>query len=550
MKYIEIFLISYFIMVLIMPYVIKLFTRWGIIDLPNNRKVHDKPIPRMGGLILFVIIISFLIYFTSELNNIWLIILSSFFLAICGIIDDIKGLKWLYKLIFQSIAVVITIIYLFPKFEIINFIGILFPPTLGFILLFFFFVGTINAFNMMDGMDGLITGFSLLVLFAIMFIAFEIKNNISLIIIAITLGGTAGFLKFNLLPAKIFLGDTGSLILGYFITFVSLLLSINSGTHILNLNFAVILLGVPIIDTVKVMIVRIINKKNPFYPDKAHLHHILFGNKICYRTTVFVIHIFTFLFIVIALIYLKYSEILGTILFIFLSLVLIAIKRILIILREYEFINNKLFINSRLYQFILGFNKKIYLLISLIILLSMLFIFYPYNLYLKSDLKNLITVTIGLLFLISVFRIKDSPIYRDFYFFLNITIFMILTCYSDSLFTHYNYLSNLKLNVFISVIIFMLFILMIMILLSTKNFNISKKRINNKDLIIFLMIILLVLIGEIFNLNLPPFLTVKLSFAFIFYLWYRILVIYNEKYKDIIYLISFILPLSVLIINH
>lgn len=549
MKYLTTFLISYFVMVILMPSLIKFLTRLKIVDLPDERKLHDIPVPRMGGILIFLIIISFLIYYSSEIENVWLIIASSALLAICGIIDDVFGLNWFYKFMFQISAVVLTIFYIIPEFNELVFFGIVIPSPIDIILLTFFVLGIINSLNMIDGMDGLLSGFALLLLFTLLLISAELGNSIKLLIITSALGATAGFLIFNLRPAKIFLGDTGSLVLGYFIAFVSVLISIDSSKKIIDLTFAHILLAVPIVDTLKVMAVRIINGKNPFLPDKLHLHHIILGNNINYRATVFIIHIFTVIFILSALVYYKYSDIVGVILFFSFSVLILLVKLFFRTLSRVKILNGGSFFPAESISKITGFNKNIYFVISLAVISIIIVIFYPYDLILRQDIKIIILLSLLMLLALSIIRMKHSPIYRDFYFFVNLGIFMILSCNSQSLFIDYIYAQFRIAVTLLTLLAILIFTFTILMLLKTKSISEIKSRFNVKDLLVFLHIILLLSINYIYDLNLPKLFMLKLFFAFIIYLWYRVLTYYNENYKDVLFFLSFLLPLSVLLLN-
>ncbi len=173
------------------------------------------------------------------------------------------------------------------------------------IFLLFFIVGGINSINLLDGLDGLASGFSLLV-FSIILILSIVADDAFLILLTVSLiGSLLGFLRFNAFPASIFLGDTGSLVLGSFLVIASLKTALNFEQSTLNLTFPTMLLAVPMIDTIKVFIYRIIHKKSPFQADNSHLHHIIYHSNIKHEITVFLIEIFTLIYVLLALFYLR-----------------------------------------------------------------------------------------------------------------------------------------------------------------------------------------------------------------------------------------------------
>ena len=304
MIYLIVFFTSLVLTLFFTPALIDFITRIKVVDLPGERRVNKSAIPRMGGLIIYVVVLILVISFYGNLNSVRFFILASGLIALLGIVDDMVGVKWNHKFIIQFLMSFFLIYFLAGNFDVVNFFGIELVFPLNYLLMILLIVGVINSINMLDGLDGLVSGFSLLVLFVTFLVGYNTGNSLLLILSASLMGALIGFLKFNAFPAKIFLGDTGSYTLGFFLITASLLAGISSKTRTLDLTFAVILLSVPILDTVKVMLMRLLNKRNPFLPDRSHIHHILLEKIPSHKITVFIIESIALLFAALSIYYL------------------------------------------------------------------------------------------------------------------------------------------------------------------------------------------------------------------------------------------------------
>ncbi len=263
MTYLLVFFTSLITTIFLTPFFIDFLNKTKIVDQPGGRKIHTKAIPRMGGLIIFFIVIVMLNAFVEDFDSIKLIVISATILAFSGIIDDVLGLDNFIKFVVQNIYAIILIYYLEQHYTYVKVFGIMLNSQWDYLILLLFIVGTINSINFLDGLDGLASGFSILISSVLLALAIR-KNDVFLILFNVTLlGSTIGFLRFNAFPARVFLGDTGSLILGFFLVLLSSLTAINYHESALDLTFPIILLGVPIIDTIKVFVIRIIKKRDP-----------------------------------------------------------------------------------------------------------------------------------------------------------------------------------------------------------------------------------------------------------------------------------------------
>ncbi|KMY51861.1 glycosyltransferase family 4 protein [Peribacillus loiseleuriae] len=282
-------LLCFIASLIITPLVKKFAFKIGATDKPNQRKVHQKIMPRLGGLAIYI---SFLIGWvflrpTDELTIPLLI--GSLIIIVTGIIDDMRELSAKVKLLGQIIAALIVVLG-GAQVHFINlpFGGVIEFGILSIPLTIVWIVGITNAINLIDGLDGLAAGVSSIALITISGMAF-LEGDVFVSSVAfILLGSTLGFLAYNFHPAKIFMGDTGALFLGFMIAVLSLL-GFKNVTAI-SLIVPIIILGVPISDTFFAIIRRIKHKKPLSAPDKSHLHHCLLEIGFSHKQTVLLIY--------------------------------------------------------------------------------------------------------------------------------------------------------------------------------------------------------------------------------------------------------------------
>ncbi|MBY0146332.1 glycosyltransferase family 4 protein [Neobacillus niacini] len=288
---------------LITPLIKKLAVSIGATDKPNQRKVHQFTMPRLGGLAIFIsFIIGMLIL--KPLNPAFIpIIIGSSIIVITGICDDLFELSAKYKLIGQLAAAFIVVFLGDLQVLFINlpFGGHLEFGYLSIPFTILWIVGITNAINLIDGLDGLAAGVSSIALITISGMAL-IQGNLFVVAVGtIVLMGTLGFLYYNFHPASIFMGDTGALFLGFVISVLSLLGYKN--VTFISFIIPVIILGVPISDTFFAIMRRIINKQPLSAPDKSHLHHCLLRLGYSHRQTVLLIYAMASFFGLVAVIY-------------------------------------------------------------------------------------------------------------------------------------------------------------------------------------------------------------------------------------------------------
>lgn len=318
-------LFCFFASILITPLVKRLAIKIGAIDQPSDRKVHTKVMPRLGGLAIYISFLLGIAIYQPNSPYTNAIILGSIVIIITGILDDIFELSAKVKFSGQLLAASIVIFYGGVQVEFINLPFTDAQLVLGYLsipITLIWIVGITNAINLIDGLDGLAAGVSSIGLITISVMAILIPNPVVVVMGAILVASTLGFLIFNFHPAKIFMGDTGALFLGYMIAVLSLLGFKN--VTVISLVIPVIILGVPISDTFYAIMRRILNKKPISTPDKSHLHHCLLGLGFTHRQTVLLIYALASFFGLVAII-VSQAKMLGSIMLIVFLLILIEL---------------------------------------------------------------------------------------------------------------------------------------------------------------------------------------------------------------------------------
>lgn len=278
-KYVILFFASALIAFLITPVVKRIAYTAGAVDIPkDNRRIHKKPILRMGGLAIYI---PFVIITLIKLGNdrqVLGIILGGTLIAAMGAVDDIRPLKPVIKLTVQIIAAIILILFgISVKSITIPFMSSNASATTGILCIpitIIWVVGITNAINLIDGLDGLACGISMISSLALMYVAYLCGRETPLLLNVILSGACLGFLPFNFNPASIFMGDTGSQFLGFTLASVSMLGAIKSTTAVV-VAVPILAIGIPIYDTLFAMLRRKLNNKPMMEADRGHMHHRL-----------------------------------------------------------------------------------------------------------------------------------------------------------------------------------------------------------------------------------------------------------------------------------
>ena len=268
------FFISLLVSMLLVPPLVRLSARLGLVDVADNRKVHEGVIPRSGGIAIVVGALVPLLIWWPDQKLLRALTLGALVIFVFGIMDDRRGLHYAWKFFGQLLAAGI-VVGAGLRIEIVPFMGID-PVSVWFSvpLTILFIVGVTNAINLSDGLDGLAAGTSLVALAAIAWMFFQVQAISLALITLATLGGVCGFLRYNNHPAVIFMGDTGSQFLGFVTAGLAIILTQRTNPA-LNPGLLLLLLGLPILDTLTVMVWRIRSGRSPFLPDRNHFHHRL-----------------------------------------------------------------------------------------------------------------------------------------------------------------------------------------------------------------------------------------------------------------------------------
>jgi len=268
------FITAVIVSIALIPVLIRLAGSLNLMDEPGERKVHAIAIPRCGGIgIACGVIAAFLLYIPFNQTFISLVT-GSLIIVLFGIVDDQINLSYKWKFGGQFLAVFVAMMGGLT-FSYIPFFGLDPAPVfLTIPLTALFVIGVTNAVNLSDGLDGLAAGVMLLTISAIAFLAILVKGDEIVILSLAIAGGIVGFLWFNTHPAIVFMGDTGSQFIGYMAAFLTIYLT-QDVFRALNPALPLLLLGLPVVDTLSVMLLRIKSGNSPFSPDKRHIHHRL-----------------------------------------------------------------------------------------------------------------------------------------------------------------------------------------------------------------------------------------------------------------------------------
>lgn len=284
------FITSLFICMALIPPLQMNAGRWSFMDLPGERKVHANPIPRIGGIAFGSAAILSIFFWVPQDPVIAPALVSAAILLGFGIWDDRANLNYRTKLLGQLLAVLVVVVIGQIRFEQIPFLYEEEAPLwLTVPLTVIFLVGASNAVNLSDGLDGLAGGLAFLSFAGIAYLAYLSHDTAVLVLAAGFLGGLLGFLRYNTYPARIFMGDAGSQLLGFSMGILVILMG-DPARDPFPVSIGLLLLGLPFLDTVAVMIQRLLKGRSPFIGDRNHVHHKLLALGLSHHEAVIVIY--------------------------------------------------------------------------------------------------------------------------------------------------------------------------------------------------------------------------------------------------------------------
>lgn len=312
-------LITFLAVSFIMPFIKKLAYHIGALDIPRDeeghRHIHKKTTPKLGGLGMFLgFLLSYMIFGeqSSMMNS---ILIGSFIIVLTGIIDDIHSIKASVKFIGQLVAACVVTFYGGILLQDISAFGFYIDfGVLAYPITIFFIVACVNCVNLIDGLDGLAGGISAIYYLTIGIIAAIMgKIGLDVTLTFIMFGATLGFLVHNFHPATIFAGDSGSMFMGFMVAVIALLGFKN--VTLTSFIIPILILAIPILDTLFAIIRRKLKGESFSTPDKSHIHHQFLNMHLSYRGAVLVIYAIQGLFAIASIVYVLRDRTLGYIIY-------------------------------------------------------------------------------------------------------------------------------------------------------------------------------------------------------------------------------------------
>lgn len=321
-SYFALFLIATIAALLITPLVRRLCQRFKLLDVPaDGRRIHTSGIPRLGGLAIFfsmtlalatLPLVSNLLtqslrsYYTTDLL---VALVPATLVLLLGIYDDLRGTNAMVK--FFCLGLIAALFYwMGGRIEVlaIPFVGSVYlPPIVGFLVTVFWLVGIANAFNLIDGMDGLAPGAALFSSIVILVISLSQENPLMIVMALVLCGALAGFLRYNFNPASIFMGDSGALFVGFLLAALAVLGTQKATTAVAVLT-PILAFGLPVVDTGVTMARRLVGRRPIFQGDSEHIHHMLLARGWSQRRVVLILYAVCAVFGLLAALFTKTSS--------------------------------------------------------------------------------------------------------------------------------------------------------------------------------------------------------------------------------------------------
>jgi len=298
MMLITVFVTALLATMLLIPPLIRLAVKINAMDDPGQRKLHESPVPLLGGvaIVLAFVVASVLLVSTEPLMRAFLA--GILIIALIGLADDLWHFRPLFKFTGEIIASLVFLVFSTTALHSLGDLlggGVVTTGRYALAVSVFCMIGVMNAMNMADGLDGLAGGISLIAcVFLAWFSLLSGQTFLTSLLVALA-GCLVGFLYYNRYPAKVFMGDTGSLVLGYVLSIICILMVENRTVRVSVAPVSMaIIMGLPIVDTILVMTNRIVHGRSPFAADNTHLHHRLMALGLSHRDTVYVMYVLMF----------------------------------------------------------------------------------------------------------------------------------------------------------------------------------------------------------------------------------------------------------------
>jgi UDP-GlcNAc:undecaprenyl-phosphate GlcNAc-1-phosphate transferase len=296
-NYLATFLLALFVTAVTTPIAIKVAPKIGAVDVPkDNRRMHKRPIPRFGGVAIYLgMLVGF--FRLGEWNEQTLgLLVGATCILVLGFADDIRGLPAKVKLVGQILCAAILYFFTIQIRGMANVLPwgpwyIAFPKVIAFLVTVIWIVGITNTINLIDGLDGLAAGITCISCLSVAYTAYVTAREVTCLLILALAGATLGFLIWNFYPAKIFMGDAGSMLLGYLLASVSLIGDKpTKSTTLFATIIPILILALPIFDTAFAIVRRMAHHKPIMQADKGHLHHRIMAMGFGQRRTVLALY--------------------------------------------------------------------------------------------------------------------------------------------------------------------------------------------------------------------------------------------------------------------
>lgn len=337
--YFSLFLIATFASLIITPLIRRLCERFQLLDVPlDDRRLHHKGIPRLGGAAIYLsclIALSGLLFYNNDLTialryysrDFLIVGIPATLVLLLGIYDDLKGTNAIVK--FLGLGLIASLFYAMGgRIETlpIPFVGgFQLHPIAGYLITVFWLVGIANAFNLIDGMDGLASGAALFSSIVILMISLHREHPFAIVVTAVLCGALIGFLRYNFNPASIFLGDSGALFVGFLLAALSVV-GVQKATTAVAVITPILAFGLPVVDTSITMARRVIGRRPIFEGDAEHIHHMLLARGWSQRRVVMILYAVCALFGLLAAVSLKSSSpVMGFVLFVISAAVIVGV---------------------------------------------------------------------------------------------------------------------------------------------------------------------------------------------------------------------------------
>lgn len=323
----QIIVVSFLSSIILVPLSKKVAQHIGALDYPNERKIHKRITPRLGGLAIFAsFLIGYMLYGDNS-PQMLSILIGSFVLFVMGMVDDINPLssksQFLVHLVVAAIVVFYGKIYLLQA----SFFGfdLVFPLPIAYTVSILFIVSLISAINLVDGLDGMASGIGIIYFITISIVAYLLNRftGLEVTLALIMIGSLLGFLVYNFPPASTFMGQCGSNFLGFMIAVTSLI-GFKTTTFI-SIIIPLVILALPIFDTAFSILRRLLKGQGITEPDREHFHHQLLKMKFSPRTSVLIIYLINMLFAAVSIFYVLGDNTLAIILYVSLMILLLFI---------------------------------------------------------------------------------------------------------------------------------------------------------------------------------------------------------------------------------